>query len=513
MIGVISTAYFTMKNRGSEIKTVKKYWWKNCVIQHIRYHGKTFVVATVGYGKANAAMAITYLLEKYRGLKTLINVDIALSTNDKHDTADSTISTKFIYRDADLTVFKDIKYGQIVNEPESFQFDGEFSKVIKDFKLGLSEGITGTADMLIYNSKQFKEMVDKYGHTIDVIDTEAGALAQVAKKSSVNYLALKVIYNNALSPWDNDPLHKFRMYETVNTLKFLLRRLFNLLSSRYILDLNQSTADELEIINELFEIKHDKWIQLFKPNTYKVLTGYGPSLMLVDRKEKNPVALDMIQVMKQKIQDEGPSKVILGEDEWKNASQKWLRKLIYLEQVRVNEEDLLWNKSAKYDIQQDKVYKIETVANEIAASIAEKCQDKSSYTYNGATVLQKYLLVNCDAKIAFYITHNMSHEFVEDEKFGSVLIANEFSKYLNEALADVETPYSQIVVYTTVPALDHKKIPIFIPTGKGTNRNVKFGNVNQKYQKDFTVVDITRNDYNPIKVGSFKVKIGLQKES
>lgn len=95
-------------------------------------------------------------------------------------------------------------------------------------------------------------MVDKYGHTIDVIDTEAGAIAQVAKKSSINYIALKIIYNNALSPWDNDPIHKFKMYETVNTLKYLLRRLFNLLSSNYIIDLSQSSQDDLDSINELW---------------------------------------------------------------------------------------------------------------------------------------------------------------------------------------------------------------------------------------------------------------------
>ncbi|WP_374696521.1 cytoskeletal motor fibril protein Fib [Spiroplasma endosymbiont of Polydrusus formosus] len=512
MIGVISTAYFTMKDKHS-IKTVKKYWWKNCVIQHIKYHGKTFIIATVVYGKANAAMAITYLLEKYPCLQKILNVDLALSTNDKHGTGDTTISTKFIYRDADLTVFKNIKYGQIVNEPESFQFDDEFANTIKNFKLGLTEGVTGTADMLIYNSKQFKEMVDKYGQTIDVIDTEAGAIAQVAKKSNINYIALKIIYNNALSTWDNDPIHKFKMYETVNTLKYLLRRLFNLLSSKYIIDLSKSSQDDLDSINELFEIKHDQWIKLFKPNTHKVLSGFGPSLMLIDKAERTPVALDIIKVMSSKTKEtEGPNKVILGEDEWKNAPKKWLRKLLFLEQVRVNDDELLWNKSAKYDLNNERLYKIETVANEIAAAIAEKSQDKSSYTYNGVTVLKKYLLVNCYAKISFYITHNQSHEFVENKEFGTQLVNDEFVKYLNESLKDVDSPYQQIVIYMTIPALDYRKIPMFIPSNKGTNIGVKFGTLKQKYQRDYTVVDIMRNDYDPIKVGSFKVTIRLKNE-
>lgn len=74
------------------------------------------------------------------------------------------------------------------------------------------------------------------------------------------------------------------------------------------------------MLSELFEIKHDQWIKLFKPNTHKVLSGFGPSLMLVDKQEKTPVALDIIQVMRSKTKEaEGQSKVILGEDEWKNA--------------------------------------------------------------------------------------------------------------------------------------------------------------------------------------------------
>lgn len=513
MIGFISSAYFTMKD-GKGVRVFKKYWWKNTVIQHVKYRGKTFIIATIGYGKANAAMAITYLLEKYQGLKTIINIDLALSTNDKFDTADTTISTKFIYRDADLTVFKDIKYGQIVNEPESFQFDGEFIKAVKDFKLGLSESVAGTADMLIYNSKQFKEMVDKYGNTIDVIDTEAGAIAQVAKKSSVSYLALKVIYNNALSPWDNDPLHKFKMYETTNTMKHLLRRLFNFLSSKYIIDLNQSSADDLDTINELFEIKHDEWVKRFKPNTHKVLSGFGPSLVLVDKGEKSPVALDIIQVMKPKAKDDADTgRFVLLEDEWKNATKKWLKKVMFLEPVHVNDDEMLWNKSAKYDLKTEKLFKIESVANEIATAIVDKTQDKSSSTYNGITIQKRYLLVHIDARISFYITHNQSHEFVEDKKFGAVLVKNEFAKYLNEALKEVDSPYDQVVVYMTVPGLYYKRLPIFIQSNKGSGRGVKFGSVNKKLLKDYTVVDITRNDYDPQKVGSFKVTVKLQPDT
>gem|GEM_PF-6866971 len=46
-----------------------------------------------------------------------------------------------------------------------------------------------------------------------------------------------------------------------------------------------------------------------------VISGMGPSLMLVDKKAKTPEALDIVEIMKPKIEDEGPSKIILGEDE------------------------------------------------------------------------------------------------------------------------------------------------------------------------------------------------------
>ncbi|ALD66283.1 cytoskeletal motor fibril protein Fib [Spiroplasma cantharicola] len=509
MIGIISTAYFTVKDR-QDIKTVKKYWWRNMVIQHLKYRGKFFIIATIGYGKANAAMAITYLMEEYPTLETVLNIDLALSTNDKFDTTDTVMATKFIYRDADLTVFKDIKYGQIVHEPEAYTFNTEFVTQVKNFKLGVSDGIVGTSDMLIYNSKQFKEMVDKYGQTIDVIDTEAGALAQIAKKSSVNFVAMKIMYNNALSPWDNDPLHKFKIYETANTLKYLLARLFNLLSSKYIIDFTKNTNDELEVIHELFELSHDEWVALFKSNVTSIISGLGPSLMLVDKKASKPEALDIVEVLKSKLDDEGPSKIILGEDEWKNAPKKWLRKMMFLTNISVNDDELLWNKSAKYDLKSNKIISIEEVARAVSKVIADRSQDKSAYTYDGATVLKKHLLVSVDAPISFYITHNVTHEFVECPKQGSQLVANEFMKYLNEQLAEVESPFAKIVVYCKVPAEGVAKLPVIITTKSKANQAVVFEGYSSKDQKTYTVVDITRNDYDPLKVGSFKVTVRLK---
>lgn len=509
MIGIISTAYFTVKDRPG-IKTVKKYWWRNMVIQHVKYRGKSFIIATIGYGKANAAMAITYLMEEYSALETVINVDLALSTNDKFDTTDTVMSTKFIYRDADLTVFKDIKYGQIVHEPEAYAFNTEFASQVKNFKLGVSDGIVGTADMLVYNSKQFKEMVDKYGQTIDVIDTEAGALAQIAKKSSLNFITMKIMYNNALSPWDNDPLHKFKIYETTNTLKYLLARMFNLLSSKYVIDFTKSTNDELEVIHELFEMEHDAWVSRFKTNTASLISGLGPSLMLVDKKGVTPEAIDIVEVMKSKIEDEGPSKVILGEDEWKNAPKKWLRKMMFLTNISVNDDELLWNKSAKYDLKVSKIHSLEDVCKAVSKVIADRSQDKSSYTYDGATVLKKHLLVTVDAAVSFYITHNLTHEFVESPQHGSKLVSNEFVKYLNAQLADVESPYDKVIVYFKIPTVNSSKLPIFVQTKTKANQPIVFAGYSAKDQKTYTVVDITRNDYDPLKVGSFKVTVRLK---
>ncbi|ARU91655.1 fibril protein [Spiroplasma clarkii] len=480
------------------------------VIQHVKYRGKFFIIATIGYGKANAAMAITYLLEEYKTLETVFNVDLALSTNDKFDTTDTVMSTKFIYRDADLTPFKDIKYGQIVHEPEAFSFNTELVSKVKNFKLGVSDGIVGTADMLIYNSKQFKEMVDKFGQTIDVIDTEAGAIAQVSKKSNVNFVSMKIMYNNALSPWDNDPLHKFKIYETTNTLKYLLARLLNLMSSNYIIDFTKNSHDELEIINELFELEHDAWVKRFKKDTVSIISGLGPSVMLIDKKGQKPEALDIVEVMKPKIEEEGPSKVILGEDEWKNAPKKWLRKMMFLENIHVNDDELLWNKSAKYDLKNAKIYSIEDVTKNISKLIADRSQDKSAYAYDGTTVNKKHLLVAIDAPIVFYISNNDTHEFVDSRKHGSQLVANEFIKFLNAQLAEVESPFEKIIIYGKIPAIGATKLPIFITTKSKANQPIVFSGYSQADQKKYTVVDITRNDNDPIKVGSFKVTIRLK---
>jgi hypothetical protein len=185
---------------------------------------------------------------------------------------------------------------------------------------------------------------------------------------------------------------------------------------------------------------------------------------------------------------------------------------MFLQNIHVNEDELLWNKSAKYDIKSEKIFAIEDVAKNLAKQISDRSVDKSSYNYDGATVAKKHLLVVCDASISFYITHNSTHEFVETKSKGSKLLACEFVKYLNQMLADVDTPYDKIIISLKIPAVGNQKIPVFIETANKANTTIKFAGFNKKQDNDFTVVDITRNDYDPLKVGSFKVTIRLKNE-
>ena len=515
MTVIISTSYFSIKDQIG-VKILKKYWWKNSIIQIMKYNNETFIIATIGHGKANAAMTATYLIEKYTTITSVINIDLALSTNQKLKTSDVTISTKFIYRDVDQTIFDDIKYGQVVNETETFQFEGHIANKIQNLKLGLLESVIGTGDMLIYNTKQFKELIEKYGNSIDVIDEEAGALAQVLKKTNVNFVSLKVIYNNALSPWDNDPKHRYKMYEVTNTFKYLIKRLLNFLSSKFEYLLMKANDDTLNAITSIMEVNKDEWILKFKSDTNKVIAINNNSFVLLDKYEKDPMSVELFKVKgfdpKVEFEDSEPIKIILGLDEWKYAPTKWRGKLPIIDQVQVNDEELLWNKSSKYNKSVDKDYKIETIAKEFANIVKQHQINKDNISYDNKKIQNKSLLLYWNSRISFYISQNVTHELIDDNKFGPLLIKNEFVKYLNNEFSKMEMKYDKIHIYINFPALFNKKIQLFFSSEVSIGKIINFGKVNSTMQNEYTVVDNAKYEKDINKVGSFKTSIKLKSE-
>ncbi len=512
MVVFISTSYFSIKEQ-SGIKILKKYWWKNSIIQIIRYNSKDFLVATIGYGKANAAMTTTYLIEKYKNISSIINIDLALSTKEKLVTSDVTISTKFIYRDVDQTIFENMKYGQVLNETESFQFKGNFAQKLQNLKLGLLESVIGTGEVQIYNVKQFKELIEKYGDSIDVIDEEAGAVAQVLKKTNINFVSLKVIYNNALSQWENDPKHRYKMYEVTNTFKFLIKRLFNFLSSKYEYVLLKANKDTIESINTIIESERDEWVSRLKSDTVKVESIGTNSVVLVDDNIKDPMLVEFGKIKgneKQEEIEEEQAKIILGIDEWKYAPTRWQNRLPIIENVKVNDDELVWNRSAKLS-KTIKKYKIELLSKKIAEFIINN--KSSNVTYETHKIEKKSLVIFCDANVSFYISDNNSHELIDDHKFGISLVKNEFVKFLNIYLKDIKMKFNKIHIYVNVPASFNHKIQIFIKSDTQQNRNINFGKVNSTMQKEYTIVDNARDDYDIQKVGTFKVSIKLKNKN
>gem|GEM_PF-5818146 len=125
---------------------------------------------------------------------------------------------------------------------------------------------------------------------------------------------------------------------------------------------------------------------------------------------------------------------------------------------------------------------------------------------------KKHLLVAIDAPISFYVSNNETHEFIEEKIQGVRLVENEFMKYLNSMLKDVESPFEKILVYLKVPALGFNKLPLFIKSKSKVNKPIVFNNYSESFQRKYSVVDITRNDNDPIKVGSFKVTVRLKAE-
>lgn len=506
MIGIISTTYFELNERVFDgFKLEKKYWWKNVVIQQVSYKGFKYLLVTTGVGKANAAMALTYVTEKFPKLMLILNIDIALSTNENFKTGDVVFGTNFIYRDSDLTVFEDVKYGQMLDEPENYSFTHDFITKIKNFKIGMNEGVIGTADTLIYNSDQFKDMISKFGFSIDVIDTEAGVLAQIARKSSIDFMALKIIYSNAMLSWENDPLHNIRITEAANKMKYVIIKLMNLLVLDIDIDFNDLNEMELEVVNDLFYFYDTNWIKKFHNNAHYLISGMGPSLFITDAKRLNPVAVDFV------LMDWSRENNIISESksEMSSTSKFWANKIRYLNSMELSPSNILLNKSTRSNPHQKRL-SIEDYCKYIAKQIAIKCENKDYYSFNGVIISDKSLVVSLLTEPSFYLTNIKTHEIIQDADVAKALLKNEFIKYLSYYLEKVKSPFKKIVAFIKVVLDNGLTLDINIETSNKINSIIKIDNP-KKIDKVYTLVDILRDDYDQQLVGSIKINIDINK--
>ncbi|WP_338984193.1 cytoskeletal motor fibril protein Fib [Spiroplasma endosymbiont of Othius punctulatus] len=506
MIGIISTTYFELNERILEgFKLEKKYWWKNVAIQQVSYKGIKYILITTGIGKANAAMALTYVTEKFPKLELILNIDIALSTNENFKTGDVVFGSNFIYRDSDLTVFEDVKYGQMLNEPENYSFTNDYISKIKNFKIGMNEGVVGTADTLIYNSDQFKEMISKFGYSIDIIDNEAGVLAQIARKSSIDFMALKIVYSNAMLSWENDPLHHIRILEATNKMKYVIIKLMNLLALDINIDFNDLNDMEVEVVNDLFYFYDTEWIKKFHSNASYLISGMGPSLFITDSKRLNPVAVEFV------LMDWSRSNDVLSESksEMSSTSKFWANKKRYLDSIQISPSNILLNKSTRSNPKSKKLT-IENYSKFIAKQIALKCENKDYYSFNGVVISDKSLVVSLLTHPNFYITNTKTHEIIQDAKIARTLLKNEFIKYLTFYLEKIKSPFKTIIAFVKVVLDNGLTLDINIETQNKVNQEIKIGSPD-RINNSYVIVDIERDDYDQQLVGSIKINIDINK--
>lgn len=513
MLVIISTSYFIIKNQ-KNFRLIKKYWWKNAIIQKINYRNMKCLLVTTGRGKANAAMIATYLIEKYNNIKTVLNIDFALSTRDSLKTGDITLSTKFIYRDVDQTIFNEIKYGQVVNESESFQFSGDIVQKVKNFNLGLFESVIGTGDMLIYNTKQFKEMVEKFEDSIDVIDEEAGSLAQVFKKTRINFLSIKVIYNNTLSPWEDDPNHVYKMYEVTNTFRYLIKRILNFFASKISYFLEKTDDNSMHFICKLLEFNGDKWIKRIFFNASEMVYISPEKVLLLNKAKDKLTLIDFatlfIKSPNKKESDKEYAKIFLGEDEWKYSMSKWENKYDLLQKVNVNDKELLLNQATNYYKKTKNFLSFKNLADNILKIINEKKLNIGNTTYKNNSIDNNALVICVNANLTFYISKNSNHELIEDYKLGKSILKNAIIKQLNETLKNENMPNNKIHIYVYFKGLFNKTIQLFIDSKSNKDKPINFGKVNTRLEDIYSIVDNT-DQYNKdsFKVGDFKNSIKL----
>ncbi|WP_339022388.1 cytoskeletal motor fibril protein Fib [Spiroplasma endosymbiont of Crioceris asparagi] len=510
MIAIISTTYFeyNIQNIKGKFTVKEKFWWKNVLIQRIETKSNNYLIVTCGYGKANAAMALTYIIEKFPNVKTIINVDIALSTNSNLKTGDVILGNNFIYHDSDLTIFEDVKFGQILNEPDVFSFDDKnLSNKLKNLKMGFKTGVIGTADTLIYNSKQLKELIDKFGYSIDVIDTEAGVFAQIANKSNIDFASIKVVFNNALSSWENDPLKSLRIQEAINKMKFIILKIMIFMSTKLKVKFKGSTEAEVDIYSDLTYYFQDEWLKNYVKKPAKIVFEKPPLVFVFNKKNLVAGSIELVNIDNKVTNNDFLNNYF---QEYRSDSGFWNERNQYLAYINIDKEDILFNKSTR-NKPQTKRFTIEQYAQFVCKKIQEECAKKEKISYKGVVIANRNLIVNLKIKPSYYIADIKNKRLIQDKKIASVLFKTELSNLFNKYLKSVESPYKKITILIKLPYAKQKLAQLFLFNScNKINQRIKFKEIKKprKY-KDMYIVDILRSDNDTSKFGDISINLDM----
>lgn len=168
----------------------------NSRVYKSNFDSHEILIGQSGIGKVNAAFTSTYLIGKYSP-DYVINSGVAGGISGNVHPGSVLLADKVVYHDVWCgpgTIF-----GQADGCPLFFEADGRMLKLVeeiaREMKFDIFKGLLCSGDQFISDIEEVRQIKEKFPEGIGC-DMESAAIAQVAFKQQVPFIAIRVISDN-----------------------------------------------------------------------------------------------------------------------------------------------------------------------------------------------------------------------------------------------------------------------------------------------------------------------------
>ncbi|AKX34651.1 hypothetical protein SLITO_v1c10400 [Spiroplasma litorale] len=305
-----SQVYFEL-NKKSDFIIIYKYWWKNIIVQVYVYFDVYFIICTIGSGITNASMATTYILNTFKNIKSIIELDIIDEKICNFNSKEKFYySINFSYINVDYSKFYNTDYNQIFEEKKFFK-SNDFKNIINYFNNYKKINIISSDTFSIKQKNNSK-----------ILDLICSSISQISHKYNVNFISFKNSGN--CFPINLINSKKFIDYVyCIDNFKLMFFKVFIYFGSNIKWNVNLLTKDNLEFINEIYYFDKD-FINFIKKNKCTKIENLSNNEILVNfAKKKNlSILLDVKYDSKKYVENDFYNFIvnkIYTQDNWKNS--------------------------------------------------------------------------------------------------------------------------------------------------------------------------------------------------
>lgn len=197
IIGAMDIEIEAIKNHMTTIKTEN--------IAHINFYigklnGIDCVAAVCGPGKVNAAICTQIMISKFSP-KTIINTGVAGALKENIEIGDIVLADSVVQHDMDTSAVGDekgfISGINIINIPCSKIINNKIISICEKLNEHIYIGIIATGDQFISSSEKLSYIKNTFNAS--ACEMEAGSIGHVCYVNNVDFVALRVISDNANS--------------------------------------------------------------------------------------------------------------------------------------------------------------------------------------------------------------------------------------------------------------------------------------------------------------------------